>query len=200
MAFTFNVEYISGAQNVVSDCLSRLPSGLPAAQGDDSSSIMYISSLSQSLNDIRSATAEDDTLSAVISFVESEWPKDKTVSDDIRPYYIVRESFSSQDGVVYRGERIVVPQSLQKKLINLAHEFHFGLTKTKSRLQLTYWWPKMDSEVEAVIRACHCCKIQVRESPVQITEWPVRPWTHLAIDIAGPKTDVNGKSFYTPRQ
>ena len=64
----------------------------------------------------------------------------------------------------------MVSQSLRTKLIDLAHEFHFGLTNaTKIRLRMSYWWPGMDSDVGAFMRSCHCCKIQVRESPVQIT-------------------------------
>ena len=54
----------------------------------------------------------------------------------------------------------------------------------------------MDSDVDNVIRSCHCCRPIVRESPVQVTRWPTQPWCHLAMDIAGPKSDVNGKQFY----
>jgi transposase InsO family protein len=198
MGFNFTVEHISGAKNVVADCLSRMPLNLSNSTDgfDESSSIMFVSTLPVSLGDIRCATASDEVLLTLSTYVQSEWPDKKRVPESLRSYYSIRDSLSLQDGVVFRGERIVVPQCLQKKLIDLAHEFHFGLTKTKMRLRLSYWWPGMDSDVDAVIRLCHCCKIQVRDSPVQVTEWNLTPWSHLAMDIAGPKTDANGKSFY----
>ena len=54
----------------------------------------------------------------------------------------------------------------------------------------------MDRDIESAVRKCSCCINVSRDSPVLITEWEMRPWCHIAIDIAGPKTDCNGKVFY----
>ena len=32
------------------------------------------------------------------------------------------------DGLVLRGDRIVVPNTLQDKIVNIAHEGHLGIT------------------------------------------------------------------------
>jgi len=85
---------------------------------------------------------------------------------------------------------------LQNRLLNLAHASHMGIFKTKSRLRKSYWWIKMDDDIERFISACHCCKQVVRDSPVQVTDWSVQPWFKLHIDIAGPKYDSDSKRFY----
>ena len=42
----------------------------------------------------------------------------------------------------------MIPQSLRKVVLELGHEGHQGVVKTKSRLRTKVWWPKMDGDVE----------------------------------------------------
>ena len=58
-------------------------------------------------------------------------------------------------GLVVRGPRIVVPRTLQNKVVNLAHEGHQGITKTKEYLRTRVWFPGLDKMVEAHIQHCH---------------------------------------------
>ena len=41
-----------------------------------------------------------------------------------------------------------MPQSLRKKVVNLAHEGHQGVVKSKERLRTKVWWSDMDREAE----------------------------------------------------
>ena len=51
------------------------------------------------------------------------------------------------------------------------------------------WWPKMDKDVEDVVKHCDDCQ-QNRATPppgpLHPWQWPTRPWTRLHIDFAGP--------------
>ena len=59
-----------------------------------------------------------------------------------------------------RGSRhIVIPESLQKHTIMLAHEGHQEMVRTKARLREKVWWPKADKLVEQTIRAFHPCQL-----------------------------------------
>ena len=44
---------------------------------------------------------------------------------------IFSELCTSTDGIILRGERIIMPASLQSRCIDLAHEGHLGVVKTK---------------------------------------------------------------------
>ena len=57
-----------------------------------------------------------------------------------------------------QGSRIVVPSSLRDKVVQLAHEGHQGVTKTKEYLQTRVWFPGLDRIVEAHIWHCHPCQ------------------------------------------
>ena len=61
--------------------------------------------------------------------------------------------------LVLRGNRIVIPESLWKHTIVLAHEGHQGMTRTKARLREKVWWPNMDRQVEQFVKACHPCQL-----------------------------------------
>ena len=60
-------------------------------------------------------------------------------------------------GLILKGARIFVPSTLQDRVIELAHEGHQGIVRTKQLLKSKVWFPKMDSAVEkpltSVLRA-----------------------------------------------
>lgn len=41
-----------------------------------------------------------------------------------------------------------MPERLQNRTIQLAHEGHPGMTKMKQRLRAKVWWPKIDAAAE----------------------------------------------------
>ena len=72
-------------------------------------------------------------------------------------YKAVKEELCVLGQVVMRGSRIVMPQGLSDQTINLAHEGHQGMVRTRARLWEKVWWPPMDKKVEKAIRECHPC-------------------------------------------
>ena len=81
----------------------------------------------------------------------------------------------TQDGVVLRGNRIVVPDILQQSTVELAHEGHQGINKTKSLLREKVWFPGIDEMVADRVtrfipfRANHNTKPR---EPLKMTELP----------------------------
>ena len=48
--------------------------------------------------------------------------------------------------VIFRGTRIIIPATLQTRIVKLAHTGHQGLAKTKALLRQYAWFPNMDSK------------------------------------------------------
>ena len=91
--------------------------------------------------------------------------------------------------LVLRGDRIVIPQSLRKSVLESAHEGHQGVVKTKSRLRTKVWWPKMDVDTGRMCKGCHGCRVVGQFSPpepMQRAQPPTRPWQDVAADLMGP--------------
>ena len=100
--------------------------------------------------------------------------------------------------MLHRGDRIVIPDELQSRVIQLAHEGHFGMTLVKRRLREYYWWPAIDRHVEETVRNCQYCansdkSYTCHTIPLQPVQLPDKVWQKLALDIMGPFNDPKHK-------
>ena len=169
--------HISGTSNTA-DSLSRLPS-----KGNDLSDsgficenyvrFVYSSNMSGlqavTLSDMKAQTSKDVTLSKLLSKVQSaKWSNDQK----LKAHSGINEELFVFEGVILRGDRIVVPQSLRKQILKLAHETHQGIVKTKQFLRARFFWPGMDQDVETLIKGCSACVVNQplnRYTPLQPT-------------------------------
>ena len=55
--------------------------------------------------------------------------------------------------VVLCNNRIVIPKSLQLKIVLLAHEGHQGIVKTKQLLREKVWFVGIDKQVEELCKS-----------------------------------------------
>ena len=51
-----------------------------------------------------------------------------------------------------QGQRIVTPKSLQKEVVHKFHEGHQGITRCRSRAQISVWWPGLTQKLTSFIQ------------------------------------------------
>ena len=86
-----------------------------------------------------------------------------------------RNEFTFIGHLVLRGTRIVMPYSLRRRVVNLAHEGHQAVVKTKERLRTKVWWPGMDCEAKKRCAECFGCPLvtkNVPPPPLKLTYMP----------------------------
>ena len=89
--------------------------------------------------EIERASAEDAELTEVRRcWKTGDW------SNAPSSYRLLRDEITVIGRLVTRGVRIVVPASLRKRILDLAH----GIVKRKDRLRGKVWLPNMNSIVE----------------------------------------------------
>ena len=196
MEFDYDVQYRPGSQNNVADCLSRLPltgTDMDYTERVESVAAIMTDTDAISMDDFKAACRSCPVLTKLCAHIPKPWPGRKTAVDpDLQPYYMIRNELSIVDDCVVRGTyRLVVPESLQKHLIDIAHETHQGIVRTKQRLRELYWWPKMDGQVEALIKSCTTCRqndksAATHNAPLHPVPLPTAAWEKVAIDIVGP--------------
>ena len=101
----------------------------------------------------------------------------------------MRQELCNYGNLLLRGTRIIIPKELRKRVLELAHEGHQGIVKTKSMFRMKVWWPGMDKEAERLCRTCHGCQVNSkfsRPEPITRTLSPSGAWQDCAIDILGP--------------
>ncbi|XP_042071499.1 uncharacterized protein K02A2.6-like [Haplochromis burtoni] len=198
MCFQYDVQYRPGVQNVIADCLSRVPLTYSSTDIDaEKDLLLEIAEVSPlltatPLTDFKAECEDCPDLSLLRQVIRSGWPKVKrSLPPEIQPYFLVRHELAVESPLVFRGTRLVVPRSLREKVICLAHEGHQGIVRTKQRLRELYWWPCMDTQVHAILSSCSVCQLcdktaKTAPTPLQPVQFPDGPFQHVAVDIVGP--------------
>ena len=192
--YDFNVIYRPGTSNLAGP-LSRLPKN--AKPGNRRSNMeacadRYVHYMTKAqtpramqLEEIQKATLEDPELKKVKQCLQNN--KLHQLPRSFR--LISHELCITDQEILLRGDRIVLPNKLRQQAINLAHEDHAGMVRCKQCLRSKLWWPEMDKQLEEKIRCCHPCQLvghSPRPEPVKPTSLPKEPWSKLTIDVCGP--------------
>jgi hypothetical protein len=107
----------------------------------------------------------------------------------LKEYACAKNELCVLDNIVLRGTRIVIPRKLRKDVLELAHEGHQGIVKTKQRLRTKVWWPGIDKDCEKLVKSCMDCQIMSQISPpepIKSTPMPEYAWQYVAADLMGP--------------
>ena len=76
----------------------------------------------------------------------------------MKVYSILFDELAVVDGLVLRGERIVVPRELRETMIKIALEGHQAIVRTKQLLRAHVWFPGNDKMVEKHVGKCLACQ------------------------------------------
>ena len=145
---------------------------------------------SESLNQMRIATQEDDQLVLVKHTIMHGWPNSiKEVPSKIQSYWTFREELTIEDNIVLKGTWIVVPHKKWQATLQLIHEGHLVLGNCKFRTKDTVYWPGWNDQHEKLILKCKLClkyshsKCKQKPSTSLGQEIPVPPWSKPATNI-----------------
>ena len=124
--YSINLVYCPGKQLVIADTLSR--AYLPD-QSDSHTSLEFevnvVSTLPISkpkLNQLQSMTQCDPDLQQLVQITQKGWPDRKSkVPTQCLPYWSFREQISFSDGILFKGEKIIIPKAMQSEMLKLIH-------------------------------------------------------------------------------
>ena len=169
--------YRCGRQMQLADTLSRAYLPLTGATPFE----MEVQSANM-VQDLPIAAARlDDVQGQVLTKVILEgWPEDKTaIPAAAMPYFSVRDEHSVQNGIILRGERVLIPKSLRHDMLRRIHMSHIGMEGYLRRARDCVYWPAMSSEVKDFILKCDNCRSvdnkQQKETLIS-QDVPDRPW------------------------
>ena len=149
--------HIPGKENVT-DYMSRHALQANKETGTEK----YIRAITQTdhaiiLEKIAEETKHDEQLQKVQKAIRTgRWDKqDQT----LKPYIDLQAELYESEEVILRLDKITPPVSLRTKIINIAHkQGHLGLSKTKEMIRHKYWWPRMNIEIETIVKNCFECQ------------------------------------------
>ncbi|PFX25910.1 Uncharacterized protein K02A2.6 [Stylophora pistillata] len=195
--YEFKVEYRPGKTNI-SDYTSRHP--LPRETctrrelGTTKDVKQYVNFVvasdiprAISKEDLVKATENDEELKRLITCIRER--KIDHRNQDMKAYFNIYDELAVADGLVLRGERIIVPREFRETMVKIAHEGHQGIVRTKQLLRAHVWFPGIDKMVEKHVGNCLACQATIpchTREPLQMSELPTGPWKKISVDFAGP--------------
>ena len=202
-AYDFDVQYKPGHLNM-SDYISRHP-GMTNPKDCESSKIAeeYVAFIARhvpkamTLQEIACETANDSDLQTVIQNVKSgtwtnRYGENGTLDTFSRCKNELTVYMHENGDVLLNENKLVIPKSLQRKVISIAHEGHQGIVRTKQLLREKVYFPYMDKLVEETCKNCLPCLASTPKhtpEPLKMSKMPDKVMDEVSLDFSGPWPD-----------
>lgn len=188
--YAINLLYKPGKELFLADALSRFPSKALLTEETERFNVNVIALVPASerrLEELRVATAKDPALSTIRSYAETDWPENKEdVPACARPFWAYREEMHTQDGLVFRSNKVTVPSAKRAEILRLLHLAHSGAEKMKIRARSVMFWPSMSSDIDQVAASCKVCQAHQKQNtkmPLLSHDVPSLPWEMVGMDL-----------------
>ena len=194
LRYDIDIQYIPGKSNVIADALSRV-SPLPPKPVDIKSMNcipmhsleINVSATPLRLQELRELSNNDPELQELTRLVHQGWPKDiKECTDYTKRYWCYRDSISLENGLLYKENRLIVPQSERADTLELLHYGHFGIARTTRRAEQTVFWPGIRKDIENKVKDCTTCTANsnsLQKESMHSHEVPTQAWRKVGIDL-----------------
>ena len=143
---------------------------------------------SQNIENIRKEQQEDETLKEAI----------KSLKMKNTQYYV-----RSLDGLLFHVENVngrevhqlVLPKIRRQEVLKLAHDSewagHLAYKKTKQRINMVFFWPKMKEDIKEYCKTCNSCQMKRKvtcydQVPINAVMRPEQPFEVMNVDVIGP--------------
>ena len=103
------------------------------------------------MSQIQQASAQDEHLQCLKSFIITCWPSTKDeLHADLKPYWSYRDELAVIDGIVLKGRHIVIPTSLRQQVLDQLHTNHMGIEKTKLLTCESVYWSSINVDIKNI--------------------------------------------------
>ena len=197
--YDVTVNYERGKNMFLADLLSR--AYLPKKPESEDREFEFVNMAScvpisdPRLEEIRQETRADETMQVLTQVILQGWPDDKSSVPTLAlPFFSQRDELTVQNGLIFRGERVVVPKKLRETMKQKIHSSHMGTEACLRRARECIFWPGMSAEMKQLVESCETCRQYDRAQPketLKSTPVPKRPWERIATDLFSYK----GKDF-----
>ncbi|KAI8733747.1 retrovirus related pol protein [Biomphalaria glabrata] len=148
--YDFSFQWVEGNSLHIADTLSRLCN--QEEKQDEVFNICQtkvVDILDPLLQRIKQETDLDDTLNKLSKQIMNGWPQRKQDLDNmIRTYFDFADTLGPSNGVILKGERIVIPFSMRQEMKKNLHTAHIAYDGMMRRPRQMILWPGMADEIK----------------------------------------------------
>ena len=149
--YDLKVKYAPGSELSVADALSRAcleetqESLVPDLGVNELQLTAHLPISQEIYSEFQKATSDDPTLHALSTVVRNGRPCHKReLPFAVCEYWSGRHEISVIYGLLFKAQKLIVPQSKRKEMLELIHESHQGMVRCKRARDILFW-PGMSS-------------------------------------------------------
>ncbi|PFX19650.1 Uncharacterized protein K02A2.6 [Stylophora pistillata] len=106
--------------------------------------------------EIAGGTKTDSLLVKVYEYTSSDWPGN-CPSPELGPFWNGIDKVALENGCFLWGRRVIIPFSLQNRLLEELHECHPSMCRMKALARSFLWLPETNLDIEERVRLCDVC-------------------------------------------
>ncbi|KAL3887489.1 hypothetical protein ACJMK2_027430 [Sinanodonta woodiana] len=198
--FRYNVtfRYVKGSELIIADTLSRAYS-----LSDDTEltrlkvcELEMFDKIPDARNtEIRRETAKYTTCQLLIDRIIEGWPQNKNdLKPEVRPYFSIRDTLSFYDGIILKGEAVLIPKAWRGQIKEHLHSAHIGFDSMVRRARGTVFWLGMNQEIRQLADICEHCmerKPKRQKEPLRQHDDGNYPWEKIGLDLF----EIQGRNY-----
>ena len=197
LKYNLKIVYKPGKEMYIADTLSRAPlsstsGGITAEESAEMEVRVHTLVASLPISDnkktqLQEATAQDTACQVMMKYCRDGWPASKRKAhQSVSSYWKVHDEIHEADGLLFVGEKLLVPETMRTSILESIHGSHLGIEKCKARARPILYWPGMSQDIEDTVDKCTVCRKYRRNNqrePMIPHDIPDVPWAKLGSDI-----------------
>ncbi|KAL7865994.1 hypothetical protein SRHO_G00112410 [Serrasalmus rhombeus] len=202
MRYSYSISHVSGKCLWTADTLTRAPlkrGVTPADKELFEDTNIYIDMVMENLpastaylEELKDQLQRDSVCARVMQLCTESWPVGGLKEPALKFYWAERALLTVQDGLLLKGQRLVIPSTMRNDVLAKLHEGHQGVVKCRERARQSVWWPGLSQQLNELVLNCRACcqeRLNHRE-PLISTPYLGKPWQKCGADLfmLGSKT------------
>ena len=196
--YQFDLEYKKGTSLHIADALSR--AFLPTATTCETTEFEVFrvevencyeenhpNFCADTQNKLKLETKQDQTLQKLISVMLEGWPTSrKDLPKELGIFWNYRDELTANDGIIYKGKLVLIPNSMIKSMLGKIHKHHFGSASSIRMAREVFFWPGMRGHIDDMCKSCaECAKFGTAtpKEPMKSLPIPTLPWQIVSQDL-----------------
>ena len=166
--YTYTIVYRPGSKIPVPNCLSRLIHNRqdPEIPGMHIQVNDVTLTHPSKLDIICNHMKKDEDLLLLRDMVLRGWPSDRSdLPAALLPYWAYTDALSCYNGVLLKGDRVVIPSSLVSQVLKDIHRGHLGIEKSRLRARRCVFWTNINVDISKMISQCSTCQTYAGPQP-----------------------------------
>ena len=190
LPWRFEIRHLPGTSNHAADATSRHPSqsstentvSLGSPSFPDIAELALMNTIRNDTQELgviswsllATETAADVSLGPLLRSVEQGKPiaSDDPTLTSLRP---ICESLYAEEGVLLYQDRVIVPPSLRRRVLQNLHAAHQGTSSMEQRARAIVYWPGISKDIRETREGCVDCN---RNAPSQAATPPLSHLHH----------------------